>query len=177
MEEGVSGAETAFFDGSLCREPASLSDGDQDNSAETFLEESLHCLRAEEEAVWEHRAGMAADLAPAEAKTEKDKGTGWRLEAGKLGHKSLGASQFSLEFEDAQVLSGWKRRPEERSTCRAGPPILPGLRADGCLMAKVWLGSSHLSWDCRNYGVADGFSLCAPFRCGTLEAEYEEQRA
>ena len=43
---------------------------------ETVLEGSLQCVGAEEEAVWGHRAGMEADLAPAEAKTKRDKGSG-----------------------------------------------------------------------------------------------------
>ena len=36
-----------------------------------------------------HRAGMVADLAPADAKTEEGEGSGWGLEADELGHESL----------------------------------------------------------------------------------------
>ena len=38
-----------------------------------------------------HRVDVMAELAPAEANTKKDKGNGWRLEAGKVGLESLGA--------------------------------------------------------------------------------------
>ena len=61
---GVPDAETAFFfDGRLCSEPSPPSDGDPNSSATTLLEGGLHCLGVEE-AVWGHRAGVVAALAP-----------------------------------------------------------------------------------------------------------------
>ena len=76
-----------------------------------FLRESLHLVGAEEEAVRGHRAGVTADLAPAEARAKKDEGGGQRLEAGKLGHESLSAVQLFLEFAKAEVREGPKAAP------------------------------------------------------------------
>ena len=71
------------------------SDGDLDDSSGTFIEGGLHLLGAEVKAVRESRAGMVAGLTPAKAKPTEDKGGGWRLKAGELGHESLGAVQLA----------------------------------------------------------------------------------
>ena len=109
-----------------------------------FLREACIVCAQRREAVGEasSRPSVAAVLAPAEAKTEKDKGSGWSLEAGKLGHESLGAPQLFLEFAEAEV---WVADSGAlRSEARV---VSDRLRADGCLMAKVWLGYTHSSWD------------------------------
>ena len=106
------------------------------------FEESLHCLGAEEEPVLGHRAGMMADLAPREAKTKKDKGSGWRVEAGKLRVSRRGSAYGVCVGRNP---GGRKRRPRERSICRIGTSILPGLRANGCRGEGFWLGTHTLS--------------------------------
>ena len=81
---------------------------------------------------------MAANQASAEAEEEDDEGRGWRLEAGEMGHESLGTVQLFLKFAEAEVQEQ-KQRPEEQSTCRVGPSI----RASGGWMS--W--GKGLGWD------------------------------
>ena len=54
------------------------------------------------EAGWGHRAGMTADLTPAEPETKNDEGGGWGL-ADDLGHESFGTVQFDLDFAEAEI--------------------------------------------------------------------------
>ena len=108
VENGVSDAETAFFDGSLCSEPSLLSDGDLDASAETVLEESLRFESTEEETVRRHRESMAPGLAPAEAKRGRGR---WLQETGGGRHESLGTVQLFLEVAMGRSLGSREQRP------------------------------------------------------------------
>ena len=58
---------------------------------------------------WGHRAGMTADLTPAEAPGKKDAGFGPGLEADELGHESFGTVQFVLDCAEAEVWAAWER--------------------------------------------------------------------
>ena len=77
-----------FLVDGCAREQASWVMASWMTSPRRFFEGGLRFLGAEEEAVG-HRAGMVADLAPADAKTEEGEGSGWGLEADELGHESL----------------------------------------------------------------------------------------
>ena len=47
MEDGISDAETAFFNGGLCLEPRLMSDRDLDDSAEAVFEGGLQFVGTE----------------------------------------------------------------------------------------------------------------------------------
>ena len=68
----------------LGADPRRLCDGDLDDSTRTFGEGPLHLLGAEVKTVRKHRAGVATDRAPTEAKAEKDEGGGRGLAADEL---------------------------------------------------------------------------------------------
>ena len=67
MENWVSHTETAFLDGGLCSEPSVFGDGNWDDFTRAVFERRLHPLSTEVKADQGHRAGMIADLTPAEA--------------------------------------------------------------------------------------------------------------
>ena len=82
-----------------------------------FWERSLH----KEEADSRHRAGVTADLTPAEAEGKNDAGFGPGLEADELGHESFGTVQFVLDFAEAEV---WGSRMDLTSCGGFGQGVL-----------------------------------------------------
>ena len=90
-----------------------------------------------------HRAGMIADLPPAEAKAEEDDGGGWRLEADELGHESLRTVQFFLKLVEAEV-RGPKAAPRRAKHLSCRTFHTARLHSDGCLMSKAWPGRIHI---------------------------------
>ena len=129
MDNGVSDATSAFFDGRLRSEPSLLSD-DLDDPAETIVEGGLG-FSGTEEVVREHRASVIADLAPAEAKAKEDEGGGWTLEADELGHESLGTVELLLEFLEAEVRRAENSTQESEACVLSDTSILPELRIGG----------------------------------------------
>ena len=69
------------------------------------------------EAIWGHRADMAADLTPAEAQKKKDEDGGQGLEAHESGHEFVGAVKLLLEFAEAEVRRAKSGTQEREHFC------------------------------------------------------------
>ena len=166
-----------------------------------FLDADVKRPMASVSAVRRHRTSMTAD--PVEAKAKEDKGGGWRLEAEKLGHESLGT--LFLEFAEAEFGEAAPRRAKHLSSWAVHPP---GASRGWMSSAKGLAGihsnfvdfslrpSSSLwksvrkarvaSWgpptiieeeSCQIHGAVDGFSLCSSLRESSVEHEGEEEWA